>query len=173
MRGKDFDERSRAVPRGIIPACAGKSVPSAGGEVKEEDHPRVCGEKLEDLGAEGLEQGSSPRVRGKVVGGLDDGADEGIIPACAGKRLNVFKFSVGLQDHPRVCGEKDAMRSDGVNGLGSSPRVRGKGGAGRGDGSCVGIIPACAGKSDLASQLATIAEDHPRVCGEKAECDDD
>ena len=36
--------------------------------------------------------GSSPRVRGKLHGALDEASDSGLIPACAGKTLNDLEF---------------------------------------------------------------------------------
>ena len=71
------------------------------------------------------------------------------------------------KDHPRVCGEKIAKKSGHAVGLGSPPRVRGKG-------ECCDILhrheritPACAGKRGVNQCFMTGKRDHPRVCGEK------
>ena len=68
--------------------------------------------------------------------------------------------------HPRVCGENPHFLShDSCHG-GSSPRVRGKV---RGTTQQVvlpGLIPACAGKTDLAYRKCCALGAHPRVCGE-------
>ena len=67
-----------------------------------------------------------------------------------------------------MCGEKSRVCPRSDPGTGSPPRVRGKA---RG---CLRrpvsqrITPACAGKSVLFNIYQVIAEDHPRVCGEKA-----
>ena len=91
----------------------------------------------------------------------------GITPACAGKSLCNLYISVVPKDHPRVCGEKTPMRSEGVRGVGSPPRVRGKGRPGRLRVWLARITPACAGKSCQASPHSFAFMDHPRVCGEK------
>ena len=66
VRGKDsvltFIERGGR----ITPACAGKSALSAGSCPCSKDHPRVCGEKNNLRQAFAVQQGSPPRVRGKV-----------------------------------------------------------------------------------------------------------
>ena len=91
----------------------------------------------------------------------------GITPACAGKSLCNLYISVVPKDHPRVCGEKTPMRSEGVRGVGSPPRVRGKGRPGRLRVWLARITPACAGKSCIACPHSFAFMDHPRVCGEK------
>ena len=92
-------------------------------------------------------QGSSPRVRGKVILGTLRKNLLGIIPACAGKSVSWHACPMRLEDHPRVCGEKP-----GIWDVRQIDR---------------GIIPACAGKSkDRTFDLDTW-KDHPRVCGEK------
>ena len=65
----------------------------------------MCGENL--LGIYGLnrEEGSPPRVRGKLKKGAEELVGERITPACAGKtRMSRIKRSC-IEDHPRVCGE--------------------------------------------------------------------
>ena len=52
---------------------------------------------------------------------------------------------------------------------GSPPHVRGKGDAVAKGPSTVGITPACAGKSGPPLSMAVLKEDHPRMCGEKAD----
>ena len=70
-------------------------------------------------------------------------------------------------DHPRVCGEKDKAAEKAQHLRGSPPRVRGKDTLGQIVHTGVGITPACAGKSLWSPLLLILAEDHPRVCGEK------
>ena len=97
--------------------------------------------------------GSSPRVRGKQRDFWPQNALTGLIPACAGKTVNLCPELQGAGAHPRVCGEN--LSSSGIesSGVGSSPRVRGKLDD-RGDSSFdAGLIPACAGKTWSASAL--------------------
>ena len=90
-----------------------------------------------------------------------------ITPACAGKSHGHQPFVQAVKDHPRVCGEKhEPARAQGLI-MGSPPRVRGKVSAVPVLLPCVGITPACAGKSNARWQFRTSHRDHPRVCGEK------
>ena len=86
MRGKAEPERLRQLSGGITPAYAGKSSGSTLMARLVRDHPRVCREKGITLIPLLSGLGSPPRVRGKAgLAGLDSG-DEGIAPACAGKK---------------------------------------------------------------------------------------
>ena len=111
--------------------------------------------------------GSSPRVRGTVVGQILLGIAGGIIPACAGnRRFTVYEVIQG-RDHPRVCGEQNGVFIKALTLQGSSPRVRGTGTSGSRQAFSLGIIPACAGNRYVKDNNAYIAWDHPRVCGEQ------
>ena len=70
----------------------------------------------------------------------------GITPAYAGKSEMLFTVPIHLQDHPRVCGEKQTF-AYALNGrLGSPPRMRGKDGSRPTLVKVEGITPAYAGK---------------------------
>ena len=71
---------------GITPACAGKRTQIKIAHGLHRDHPRVCGEKNNISFETGLKAGSPPRVRGKEAEAEQRAKDEGITPACAGKR---------------------------------------------------------------------------------------
>ena len=147
MRGKVAHDVDFFVIRGITPACAGKSWPMNTQTRRQGDHPRVCGEKLTDEYPDQAARGSPPRVRGKAQGYFWGFRLCGITPACAGKRASFPSPLLHGWDHPRVCGEKQQILS---NGNGKQ-----------------GITPACAGKSRTAQSWPGIPWDHPRVCGEK------
>ena len=66
-----------------------------------------------------------------------------------------------------MCGEKSPVSLRFFALVGSPPRVRGKDTLGQIVHTGVGITPACAGKSLWSPLLLILAEDHPRVCGEK------
>ena len=70
-----------------------------------------------------------------------------ITPAYAGKSEVCFKLFAGVQDHPRVCGEKAVIRSSVAQAVGSPPRMRGKEYAVYHGHAYDGITPAYAGKS--------------------------
>ena len=112
-------------------------------------------------------QGSPPRGRGKVPEAGRPGADEGITPAWAGKRLYCHPFWKQHQDHPRVGGEK-LGQTWGERGIqGSPPRRRGKGVRSGVHRCCRWITPAWAGKSYRKERKWSLYEDHPRTGGEK------
>ena len=131
------------------------------------DHPRVCGEK--DKAAEKAQhlRGSPPRVRGKEKGRRDGCDHQRITPACAGKRRSDWIIRSIYWDHPRVCGEKLAAKAGSINGMGSPPRMRGKGNFHVVTHTKVGITPACAGKREVSTSTLLHLRDHPRMCGEK------
>ena len=85
VRGKGSDRQPASSHPRITPACAGKS--SQWDSVYEWrwDHPRVCGEKHFLHPAQLPNQGSPPRVRGKVSLVFGCVGFSGITPACAGK----------------------------------------------------------------------------------------
>ena len=94
MRGKAKPHRVGALERGITPAYAGKSTLGAIAQGIYKDHPRVCGEKLDNTTAATINQGSPPRMRGKVCLLATGLHDLGITPAYAGKRLKRSRSTV-------------------------------------------------------------------------------
>ena len=128
----------------------------------------MCGEKFRDENLEAPLMGSPPHVRGKAGrgGGLRHRC--GITPACAGKRRRGPRGSTGPRDHPRMCGEKQALRCTLMFQQGSPPHVRGKGKRWKEHHTIPGITPACAGKRLNRLYTRPLSEDHPRMCGEKA-----
>ena len=66
----------------------------------------MCGEKKSAINCGSFTLGSPPRVRGKGNDRAVECAADGITPACAGKSPYEPAGIQGLQDHPRVCGEK-------------------------------------------------------------------
>ena len=71
------------------------------------DHPRVCGEKFNGMTDDELQEGSPPRMRGKVKVFAHFPKVSGITPAYAGKRRWLKILDQRIRDHPRVCGEKN------------------------------------------------------------------
>ena len=91
--------------------------------------------------------GSPPPMRGKGSKWCVGRNQQRITPAYAGKSGTIWLHLVRHQDHPRLCGEKQAMNTENENPTGSPPPMRGK------------------GSQTLA--LACDLKDHPRLCGEK------
>ena len=91
--------------RGLIPACAGKTMTWRTICAPARAHPRVCGENGGPGHERDLAQGSSPRVRGKPRRRDPQPVDRRLIPACAGKTATPMILPHGGRAHPRVCGE--------------------------------------------------------------------
>ena len=170
MRGKVITGASPLRLTGITPAYAGKSTSLSATRWPKKDHPRVCGEKssyrLKALPA----AGSPPRMRGKVVRLCMATGLRRITPAYAGKRLPLQDYSLACWDHPRVCGEKCVKAQEVKTTKGSPPRVRGKVDFYYFYTPNRRITPACAGKRTGRLMGKPLPGDHPRVCGEKADC---
>ena len=106
-------------------------------------------------------------MRGKAWPNSAHNSASGITPAYAGKRADAGWIWSRPPDHPRMCGEKRLSFRLCRQFLGSPPHVRGKGVQKRDSRVAVGITPAYAGKSELATYRFVADWDHPRVCGEK------
>ena len=151
---------------GIIPACAGSTVPGNRLVGVVGDHPRMCGEHWVFRFCLDGEPGSSPHVRGALYVNGSLMPILGIIPACAGSTDNGFHYSTLPGDHPRMCGEHfNAVRSA-TSPQGSSPHVRGAPHHINHGATQLGIIPACAGSTWLCGTCPDADRDHPRMCGE-------
>ena len=126
-RGKAETPLPRCNLYGITPAWAGKSFNQDSSGATFRDHPRVGGEKpsLRTLFSTNL--GSPPRGRGKVNKLANGAPAVGITPAWAGKRIVPKDCEMGVEDHPRVGGEKICSRLSSSACIGSPPRGRGKG----------------------------------------------
>ncbi len=109
----------------------------------------------------------------------------GIIPAHAGLTSMSRTHGEPTWDHPRACGahfsrrlgeivERDHPRACGAHyteinknrlWLGSSPRMRGSQITIQNRPCTIGIIPAHAGLTRMATAIARTSRDHPRACG--------
>ena len=150
---------------GIISACAERSTrePIAGGV--NGDHLRVCGAVQLGTAVKLAEAGSSPRVRSGRVHVEDLRRNPGIISACAERSANNSALPAASTDHLRVCGAVRVRGREPARGRGSSPRVRSGHAASDGLDVCLGIISACAERSDGTRSPSAPHWDHLRVCG--------
>ena len=110
--------------------------------------------------------GSSPRVRGKLLGFRDNATRPGLIPARAGKTPPPSASPSRSSAHPRACGENPPGRAPRTPPGGSSPRVRGKPAELPRGHSPVRLIPARAGKTRAGHRGTVRSRAHPRACGE-------
>ena len=113
------------------------------------------------------DEGSPPRMRGKVLNVINGVRAKRITPAYAGKSVRPRLLQMPTWDHPRVCGEKALASGTTTIWWGSPPRMRGKVSDGEIAKGKVRITPAYAGKRPAASAPVSGQRDHPRVCGEK------
>ena len=106
-------------------------------------------------------------MRGKAGTESSTPTSARITPAYAGKRNGQSPTMLLRRDHPRVCGEKNAILSGRKTEPGSPPRMRGKDPETRKRILDYRITPAYAGKSIALIESGKRNMDHPRVCGEK------
>jgi len=156
----------RAGKPGIIPACAGSTVPRCTNPVPVWDHPRVRGEHQQLGNNNSIASGSSPRARGALPLSAGGFSEPGIIPACAGSTVPRGAWPGPHGDHPRVRGEHCRPRPRPGHDPGSSPRARGAPSRRRSSTHALGIIPACAGSTVDPYDSPRRIWDHPRVRGE-------
>ena len=72
------------------------------------------------------------------------------------------------RDHPRMCGEHEMPMRQNLLHRGSSPHVRGALKQDVARLRTAGIIPACAGSTQIGLEVIPCGGDHPRMCGEHA-----
>ena len=151
MRGKPVQRLSRRSGPGLIPAHAGKTTRKPLHSASHRAHPRACGENRGPDLLHQVEDGSSPRMRGKPLPTSANFEATGLIPAHAGKTLCLTICYLTRQAHPRACGENVFTKSHAEDQRGSSPRMRGKRSPPRPGWRHRGLIPAHAGKTSTAT----------------------
>ena len=129
----------------LIPACAGQTSGDRHAVWRDRAHPRVCGADAARCCRQFLQWGSSPRVRGRLAG--------------VGRGVHA------LGAHPRVCGADFNQKQVDINTGGSSPRVRGRHHHQAPALDVTGLIPACAGQTQVHRHRTARDGAHPRVCG--------
>ena len=125
VRGAARPAEARVLPGGTIPAGAGSSSLRSRSARASRDHPRGCGEQLQEKIPEWWEAGPSPRVRGAAHSRTDVEKSGGTIPAGAGSSPGRRAGFRSRRDHPRGCGEQSSSSQSSSSASGPSPRVRG------------------------------------------------
>ena len=166
VRGKRQRRTTPSPGLGLIPARAGKTGCATPWRATRWAHPRACGENSRAPMESFFSWGSSPRVRGKPLGGFSSSSRGGLIPARAGKTTwGSFRVSARTA-HPRACGENFSSHECSDRLCGSSPRVRGKQQIATIKSATGGLIPARAGKTGCSYGFRRRHRAHPRACGE-------
>ena len=169
-RGKPLRARGNHEVARLIPAWAGKTCSRCGQPGGGWAHPRVGGENALDVDPTDVDDGSSPRGRGKLRRGHVRSRPARLIPAWAGKTRTRSCSFLSFRAHPRVGGENARRGGPITSGPGSSPRGRGKQ---RGRVQRVldlRLIPAWAGKTSSTPLPTLTLGAHPRVGGENLVC---
>ena len=151
---------------GIIPACAGSTMTLGTPMVGVGDHPRMRGEHTACTAPSVTRGGSSPHARGALCPRCGWGTLPGIIPACAGSTSCRATTTSRRRDHPRMRGEHTKSGLSGMVLPGSSPHARGAQINATRRGGQNGIIPACAGSTQVKGASGVGLGDHPRMRGE-------
>ena len=105
MRGKPEAGSAPWRTTGLIPAHAGKTVSRAAPPPSPPAHPRACGENTQKAYEIFVDEGSSPRMRGKPLNSSPRGGRSRLIPAHAGKTSALSFRYIDFWAHPRACGE--------------------------------------------------------------------
>ena len=84
MRGTPAGDNSAVGPAGLIPTYAGNTACGFFMTSLQMTHPHVCGEHGRTITLGGYFEGSSPRMRGTLIGEFPVGDKFGLIPTYAG-----------------------------------------------------------------------------------------
>ena len=162
--GLQPDDRQR-MGRGIISACAERSLLGFTPINIGRDHLRVCGAVLLVPLEPDYQRGSSPRVRSGPRLSFPGKYRIGIISACAERSHSGHSSAGSSGDHLRVCGAVGGGRCYRRHDWGSSPRVRSGPSLSLRVALPKRIISACAERSHQKVQCRWHSRDHLRVCG--------
>ena len=111
---------------GFIPACAGETSAARCRRASSWVHPRVRGGDGRKAVSVTLDQGSSPRARGRRRAVVADREHQGFIPACAGETSCSDRSATPATVHPRVRGGDREQFGRQGDVEGSSTRARGR-----------------------------------------------
>ena len=165
-RGKPHLHNHPFIAARLIPAHAGKTFSLKLRHKQDVAHPRSRGENIIRSDKPEAVAGSSPLTRGKHTRGLRPRRHRRLIPAHAGKTLQVDRARWQPGAHPRSRGENPLLTRSPVLTAGSSPLTRGKPCASMRSSVWQRLIPAHAGKTATACTNATTWGAHPRSRGE-------
>ena len=111
MRGKLAQYRRLLIRQRITPAHAGKTRWQRLGQRATRDHPRACGENYTTDVILTSQEGSPPRMRGKLLWFEHIHDRGGITPAHAGKTLRKWRISV-VDPSPQPRSSLTSRRAD-------------------------------------------------------------
>ena len=166
MRGPPTTITAVRYSHRITPAYAGTTVPQASRQIRNRDHPRLCGDHTGGTRYYCPRPGSPPLMRGPRSNEDKVPCDSRITPAYAGTTVLARVLTTGNKDHPRLCGDHMYTTRYIRRREGSPPLMRGPPGAGITSGKRARITPAYAGTTLLTKGIYLHMKDHPRLCGD-------
>ena len=165
-RGKPPTNVAELVLHRLIPAHAGKTMPSRPFVCTLRAHPRSRGENSAARSFCSLAAGSSPLTRGKQVPVTHAPDPSRLIPAHAGKTRTLDTRERERSAHPRSRGENASVAASEEMFRGSSPLTRGKLRRIQRLSRGRRLIPAHAGKTVGVDNVGYGVQAHPRSRGE-------
>ena len=165
LRGKPSERNRKRFLARSIPAPAGETRASRVPNPKARVHPRACGGNATRQAPKIVGQGPSPRLRGKLRAAHGVRSASGSIPAPAGETAGLILGRCHAEVHPRACGGNALLLRQRIEGIGPSPRLRGKRRTTRGMPFGRWSIPAPAGETSRLAQSLAQTGVHPRACG--------
>ena len=165
-RGKLDISHRLGLRMGLIPAHAGKTRIRNQRRTRHAAHPRSRGENPYAIACAAIRQGSSPLTRGKHALAARSSVQVRLIPAHAGKTLQVDRARRQPGAHPRSRGENCGRCESVWRAHGSSPLTRGKPTETAQSARFPRLIPAHAGKTCTPHKPGGAVQAHPRSRGE-------
>ncbi len=166
MRGRRRRDSLVQHQPGLTPAFAGKTRKELYQRRGARAHPRIRGEDHVPGDINAFNRGSPPHSRGRLGVQLHEGPVRGLTPAFAGKTPKPRAGPGPGRAHPRIRGED--LRALDIDGepWGSPPHSRGRHPRPQDSGTCEGLTPAFAGKTDWRTKGSPLGRAHPRIRGE-------
>ena len=154
------------IKRRFIPTPVGNIAVGQLFAIPRQVHPHACGEHLQNLLLDFIDNGSSPRLWGTCTQPMSSARAKRFIPTPVG---NISKSSVSVDArsvHPHACGEHSGCLAPIHSIPGSSPRLWGTCFAGADDPHLARFIPTPVGNMDSRIVKALMLKVHPHACGE-------
>ena len=148
-----------------IPAPTGEPSSINGRMVRSRGHPRTYGGTLLGSMLRDGGWGTSPHLRGNRVGGPDEGARYGDIPAPTGEPYFVDAWLPDHEGHPRTYGGTQNLDDGDYTVVGTSPHLRGNRWYQPVESPFDGDIPAPAGEPPDKKLCLITGKGHPRTYG--------
>ncbi len=153
-------------PVGLTPAQAGTAPPNATSPTHRRAHPRAGGDGDPGIRDFIWPQGSPPRRRGRLAGGVWHDPALGLTPAQAGTAHRSRRPAWPWRAHPRAGGDGTSICASSIAFMGSPPRRRGRRPERWQHGGHLRLTPAQAGTAPGVWSFDRPGWAHPRAGGD-------